>query len=131
MGGFIANSIGKMAQLASSFYENIQLLDTSWLQILVDISLIAVLFYYLFILIRETRAYLVLKGLIILEVILIISKVFSLIAVNWLLNKFLATLVLAIPIIFQQELREGLERDRKSTRLNSSHIQKSRMPSSA
>ena len=27
--------------------------------------------------------------------------------------------------------REALEKDRKSTRLNSSHIQKSRMPSSA
>ena len=29
------------------------------------------------------------------------------------------------------DLSEVLERDRKSTRLNSSHIQKSRMPSSA
>lgn len=122
MADFIANSIGKMAQLASSFYENIQLLDTSWLQILVDISLIAVLFYYLFILIRETRAYLVLKGLIVLGVILVVSKVFSLIAVNWLLNKFLATLVLAIPIIFQQELREGLERLGRTRRFISEQV---------
>ena len=29
------------------------------------------------------------------------------------------------------ELQESIKRDRKSTRLNSSHIQKSRMPSSA
>ena len=33
--------------------------------------------------------------------------------------------------IAQKELYETLEEDRKSTRLNSSHIQKSRMPSSA
>lgn len=110
MEGIIAQSIGKIARLASSFYENIQLLDTSWLQILVDILLIAVLFYYVFILIRETRAYLVLKGLIVLGVIFAVSKIFSLTGVNWLLDKFLATLIIAIPILFQQELREGLER---------------------
>ena len=34
-------------------------------------------------------------------------------------------------IISLQELYEYVEQDRKSTRLNSSHIQKSRMPSSA
>ena len=33
--------------------------------------------------------------------------------------------------IWTQEYAEPVERDRKSTRLNSSHIQKSRMPSSA
>ena len=34
-------------------------------------------------------------------------------------------------IIFEQENKAGQNLDRKSTRLNSSHIQKSRMPSSA
>ena len=32
---------------------------------------------------------------------------------------------------FEPEILDGAQRDRKSTRLNSSHIQKSRMPSSA
>lgn len=119
---FIAQSIGKVALLASSFYENIQLLDMSWPQIIFDISLIAVLFYYLFVLIRETRAYLVLKGLIVLGAILVLSKLFSLTAVNWLLNKFLATLILAIPIIFQQELREGLEKLGRTRRFLSEKV---------
>lgn len=122
MGDIIANSVGKVAKLASSFYENIQLLNISWLQGIVDISLIAVIFYYLFILIRETRAYLVLKGLIVLGVILLVSKIFSLIAVSWLVDKSLATLVLAIPIIFQQELREGLERLGRTRRFLSEQV---------
>jgi len=119
---FIAQTIGKIAKLGSSFYQNIQLLDISWLQIIVDISLIAVLFYYLFVLIRETRAYLVLKGLIVLGVIFAISQVFNLTAVSWLMNKFLATLILAIPIIFQQELREGLERLGRTRRFLSEKV---------
>ncbi len=99
-----------MAQLANNFYENVTLLDLSWLQIFVDIACIAVIFYYLFILIRETRAYTVMKGFIVLGAIFVVSKLLSLTAVNWLLDKSLTALLLAIPIIFQQELREGLER---------------------
>ena len=38
---------------------------------------------------------------------------------------------LTIALIFRRPLLTLLARDRKSTRLNSSHIQKSRMPSSA
>ena len=34
-------------------------------------------------------------------------------------------------VLLAAKMPEGSERDRKSTRLNSSHIQKSRMPSSA
>ena len=42
----------------------------------------------------------------------------------------LTNLRLCFPAL-SETAREGLARDRKSTRLNSSHIQKSRMPSSA
>lgn len=106
----IGTGISQMAQLANNFYENVKLLDLSWLQIFVDIALIAVIFYYLFILIRETRAYPVMKGFIVLGAMFLVSKILSLTAVNWLLDKSLTALLLAIPIIFQQELREGLER---------------------
>lgn len=100
----------RVSVIALDFANNIRALHISWLQAGVDILLVAVLFYYLFVLIRETRAFLVLKGFIMLGVILILSKIFSLVAVNWLLEKFLSMLVIAIPILFQQELREGLER---------------------
>lgn len=107
---FFASTIGKIAGIGQSFYENIGLLDISPVQMVIDVILIAVLFYYLFVLIRETRAYLVLKGLIVLGCMFVISKIFTLTGVNWLLNKLLATLLIAIPILFQHELREGLER---------------------
>lgn len=110
MEGILASVVEKIASIGQSFYENIALLDISPIQMVIDIGLIAVLFYYLFVLIRETRAYLVLKGLIVLGFMLLISKVFTLTGVNWLLNKLLATLLIAIPILFQHELREGLER---------------------
>ncbi len=106
----IGTGISRMAQLANNFYENVKLLDLSWLQIFVDITLIAVIFYYVFILIRETRAYPVMKGFIVLGAMFLVSEILSLTAVNWLLDKSLTALLLAIPIIFQQELREGLER---------------------
>jgi diadenylate cyclase len=110
MEGILASIVAKIAAIGQSFYENITLLDISPVQIVVDIGLIAILFYYLFVLIRETRAYLVLKGLIVLGFMLLVSKIFTLTGVNWLLNKLLTTLLIAIPILFQHELREGLER---------------------
>ena len=45
---------------------------------------------------------------------------------NWLLN-----MVLTMGLMITVKNKNDKVRDRKSTRLNSSHIQKSRMPSSA
>ena len=50
---------------------------------------------------------------------------------NYVNSKSGMTFVLETHVTYDREVREGAPLDRKSTRLNSSHSQQSRMPSSA
>lgn len=75
----------------------------------IDILLLAFLFYYLFLLIRGTRAVQIIQGVFILLLVMLFSYYFRLKAIYWLLQKALLALAVAIPIIFQPELRRALE----------------------
>ena len=86
------------------------LLNFSWPQILLDILLVSILFYMILLLIRGSRAVHVLIGLSIIGFIYFLSKALQLVALGWLLDRILTVVLVAIPIIFQKELRMGLER---------------------
>jgi diadenylate cyclase len=75
-----------------------------------DVLLVTVVIYSVLILIRGTRAVQVLRGFIGLALIVaLLSSVIDLPAFSWLVSRTLPTLLLAIPVIFQPELRRALE----------------------
>ncbi len=75
-----------------------------------DILLVALVFYMIFMLIRGTQAVQLLRGIIVLVIIILVSTVLPLPAFKWLMRNSLTPLLVAIPVIFQPELRRGLER---------------------
>jgi diadenylate cyclase len=83
----------------------------NWISI-VDILLVALVFYWILTLIQGTQAVQLLRGILILSVLAIIaaSALNTLTAFSWLINKALPALLVAIPVIFQPELRRALER---------------------
>ena len=81
---------------------------------LLDIFLIALVFYWMLLLLRGTTAMALLRGVIIVLIFgFIFSRLLQLTVLGWLLRNSLPALLLAIPILFQPELRRALE-DRKS-----------------
>lgn len=74
-----------------------------------DILIVSYVFYRVILLIRGTRAVQLLKGIITLLVATGLSRLLHLQALNWLLNEVLTIGLFAIPVIFQPELRRGLE----------------------
>ncbi len=76
---------------------------------LIDIALVTVIIYKLLILIRETRAEQIIKGLIVLLVVFNISKFFKLHMVQYILENTLTVGVIALLVVFQPELRRALE----------------------
>jgi diadenylate cyclase len=78
----------------------------------VDILLVALIFFVVLRLIQGTQAVQVLRGVLILSVLAVIaaSALNTLTAFSWLIDKTLLALLVAIPIIFQPELRRALER---------------------
>lgn len=76
---------------------------------LVDIFIVAFFLYKIYVLIKDTRAVALLKGLIVLLMATLVSKWLSLNVVNWLLQKTMTVMLVALPVVFQPELRRALE----------------------
>jgi diadenylate cyclase len=77
---------------------------------IVDILLVAFVLYNLYSLIRYTRAMQLVKGLIALLMATLVSKWLGLHVINWLLQKAMTVIAVALPVVFQPELRRTLER---------------------
>ncbi len=78
--------------------------------IILDILIVAVLFYWIYLLLKGTRGIRILFGLMVLALFLFLSQAFGLIALSWVLRSFFLGVAIAIPIIFQPELRRALEK---------------------
>ncbi len=84
--------------------------------IVLDIVLVTAVIYATLMLIRGTRAVQVLRGFIVLSLLFFIvnslielSNVIQLPAMAWLLDRIIPAVIVAIPVIFQPELRRALE----------------------
>lgn len=77
---------------------------------LLDVAIVSIIFYFAYIFLHETRAMRILYGILILVALALIGRVFNLILLNWILKYLSTMLVVAIPIVFQPELRTILER---------------------
>jgi len=79
---------------------------------LLDIATVALIFYWLFGVIRGTRAVQLLRGFgILLALSFLLSSVLRLQTLDWLIERVIQpALFVAIPVIFQPELRRALEK---------------------
>jgi len=86
--------------------------DSFWHSFLVvlDIFVVALIFYWLYLLIKETKAWRISLGLVFILIVMLFAKFLGLVMLNWIFRHFLTVLVVAIPIVFQPELRSMLEK---------------------
>ena len=81
-----------------------------WIDVL-DIFLVAVIFFIALSFLRNTQAMVVFRGvLFVIVLVAILTSFFNLPAFTWLVNTSLPVLLLAIPVIFAPEIRRVLER---------------------
>jgi len=82
----------------------------NWLSV-VDLALVTLIFFGILLLLRDTQAVLVLRGVLLLVVLVsLLSSLEVLPAFSWLVSTTLPALVLAVPVIFAPEIRRALER---------------------
>ncbi|MBL8119485.1 MAG: DNA integrity scanning protein DisA nucleotide-binding domain protein, partial [Anaerolineae bacterium] len=86
------------------------LYNLSW-KALLDIVLVGLVFFGASFFFRGTQAIALVRGiLLVLVTLLIVSSLLNLLALRWLLQNLVVVLGIAIPVIFQPELRRALER---------------------
>jgi diadenylate cyclase len=83
-------------------------LNVEWRDI-VDIVIMSYIFYRLILIIRGTRAEQLVKGLIVLLLAMVISDQSGFDTIHWALRQTMTVGLIAIPIVFQPELRRALE----------------------
>lgn len=77
---------------------------------IIDVLIVAVLIYWVYVFLKETRAMRIVYGLIFLGILALIGRLLDLILLNWILKYLMTMLIVAIPVVFQPELRSALER---------------------
>jgi diadenylate cyclase len=88
----------------------IQNLPRSWQNVL-DVLLVGLIIFLILQLVRGTRAATLLRGIaIFLILVWALSALLNLRAFSWLLSRTLTALAVALPVIFQEELRHWLDR---------------------
>jgi diadenylate cyclase len=89
------------------------------LSALLDILLVAIFFFSLSFLVRGTQAVALVRGTVVLLISLIVlSSVLELQALRFILSQLLTVFLVAVPVIFQQEIRRVLERVGRGTIFN-------------
>lgn len=82
----------------------------NWLSAL-DLALVTVIFFTILMLLKDTQATVLLRGVIFLIILLaFLTQFINLPAFSWLIQATLPALLFAIPVIFAPEIRRGLER---------------------
>ncbi len=90
-------------------FDNVRLADVA------DVLIITLLIHWLINQIRGTRAVQMLIGLVMVGVLFFASQYFELYTVSWILNNFLASILLVIVILFQNDIRRALTRVGRGT----------------
>ena len=96
----------------SDFFRNY----VAWLTIpeitlidILEIVIIAYAFYHIIIWIKDTRAWTLLKGMILLGLIFVVAVVLEMNVVLWVFKNAMVVGIMALVVIFQPELRNALE----------------------
>ena len=74
----------------------------------IDILLVAYLVYRILLLIKGTRAFQILVGLILLIGAYSASRWFELVTLNWILKEFLSSFIILVVVLFQSDIRRAL-----------------------
>lgn len=76
---------------------------------IVEMLIITFLIYHILVWIKNTRAWSLLKGLIVIVVFIFVAVVFEMTTILWIVENALPTAIIAVVVILQPELRKALE----------------------
>ncbi len=76
---------------------------------IIDVVLVAFFLYRIYLVLKNTRGAALIKGLLVLLIFMIIARWLNLYVISWLLEKSMTVIMVALPIVFQPELRRALE----------------------
>ncbi len=77
---------------------------------IVEILIIAIFVYFVLVWIKNTKAWMLLRGFVMLGIFIFIAVIFRMSTILWLVRNGIGLLAIAAVVVFQPELRRALER---------------------
>lgn len=100
--------MANLIDFSRSTLEKFDMPEMSWTDI-VEILVIAFLVYEIFLWIKNTKAYSLLKGIVVIAVFLLFAELFEMSVILWIANRLFTIAATVIVVVFQPELRKALE----------------------
>ncbi|MCQ2522762.1 MAG: diadenylate cyclase CdaA [Lachnospiraceae bacterium] len=107
--------MAKIVEFLQTNLEKFNMPSIGWTDI-VEILFIAFLVYEIMLWIKTTRAWALLKGIVVILVFLLIAEIFEMSTILWIANRLFTIAATVIVVVFQPELRKALEQLGKKTR---------------
>ncbi len=101
--GTIADRIAEYLKTSTVYITTMDIYDYF------EIIILAFLMYYILVWVKATRAWLLLRGLIVILVFLLLAFVMDMSTIKWLARNVLSFAVVALIVVLQPELRRALE----------------------
>lgn len=98
----------QMFNFVDKYLANLYFPAIRWTDV-VEVLVIAVLVYYILVWIKNTRAWSLLKGVVVILLFFVFAAIFNMTTILWIAEKFFTIAVTAIIVILQPELRRALE----------------------
>ena len=108
---FITQIITFINELFKSLNSGYLFLGSSWdfVRYIIDITVVTAMFYWLFTFVRQTRAWQLIKGIVLVLVFVFFCSIIGMDMVSFLFNRLLYVFAILFIILFQPELRRVLE----------------------
>lgn len=99
-----------MADFFKNIFDSIMklILSVQWYDI-VDIALVALAIYYCVKLVRQTRAFHLVKGIVFMGLVYMVVSTLNMSATSYLFNHLFSDIVIVIILLFQPEIRHAIE----------------------
>lgn len=108
---FITQIITFVNELFKSLNSGYLFLGSSWdfVRYIIDIAVVTAMFYWLFTFVRQTRAWQLIKGIVLVLIFVFFCSIIGMDMVSFLFNRLLYVFAILFIILFQPELRRVLE----------------------
>lgn len=98
----------QILNLVDKYLANLYFPAIRWTDV-VEVLVIAVLVYYILVWVKNTRAWSLLKGVVVILLFFVFAAIFNMTTILWIAENVFAIAVTAIVVILQPELRKALE----------------------
>ena len=79
---------------------------------IIEIIIISVLIYYMLVWIKDTRAWMLLRGILVILAFVLLAVLFEMNTIVWIADKLFNVAMIAVVVIFQPEMRKSTGKSR-------------------